>query len=67
MILFLTLLQAGNSNQASIMAIRVSLIRIEKCHDVDTSNDIYKLNKGSIKENHYLIVPKTVEFMFKNR
>ena len=58
MILFLTLLQAGNSNQASIMAVRVSLIRIQKCKNVDTSNDIYKLKTGSIKENHYLIVTK---------
>ena len=42
------------------MATKVSFIRIEKCKDVpvDTSNDIYKLKTGSIKENHYLIVLK---------
>ena len=40
------------------MALRVSLTRIEKCNDVDTSNDIYKLKTGSIKENHYLLVLK---------
>ena len=40
------------------MATGVSFIRIKKCKDVDTSHDIYKLKTGSIKENHYLIVPK---------
>ena len=49
----------GISNQVSIMASKVS---IKKCKDVqlpvDTSNDIYKLKTGFIKENHYLIVPK---------
>ena len=44
------------------MASRISFIGIKKCKDVDlpvdTSNDIYKLKRGFIKENHYLIVLK---------
>ena len=40
------------------MTTRVSLIRIKKCKDVDTSNDIYKLKTGSIKKNCYVIVLK---------
>ena len=42
------------------MATRVRFIRIMKCKDVpvDSSNDFYRLKTGSIKENHYLIVPK---------
>ena len=57
--LFLTLLKVGISNQVSIMSSKVS---IEKYNDVDllvdTSNDIYRLKTGTIKENLYLIVPK---------
>ena len=49
----------GISNQVLIMATRVTFIRIEKCKDVDlpvdTSNDIYKLKTGSIKENHLIV------------
>ena len=44
------------------MASRVSFIGIKKGKGVDllvdTSNDIYKIKTGFIKENHYLITLK---------
>ena len=40
------------STQVSIMATRVIFTKIEKCKDVDTSNNLYKLNTGSFKENN---------------
>ena len=39
-----------------------SKVSIEKCNHVDlpinTLNDIYRLNIGTSKENHYLVIPK---------
>ena len=39
-----------------------SKVIIEKCNDLDlprdTSNEIYRLNTGTRKENHYLVIPK---------
>ena len=39
-----------------------SKVIIEKCNDldlpIDTSNEIYRLNTGTRKENHYLVTPK---------
>ena len=39
-----------------------SKVIIKKCNDldlpIDTSNEIYRLNTGTRKENHYLVIPK---------
>ena len=39
-----------------------SKVVIEKCNDldlpIDTSNEIYRLNTGTRKENHYLVITK---------
>ena len=39
-----------------------SKVVLEKCNDldlpIDTSKEIYRLNTGTSKENHYLVIPK---------
>ena len=58
--LFLTLLKVGISNKVPILM--ASKVIIEKCNDldvpIDTSNEIYRLKTGTMKENHYLVIPK---------
>ena len=47
------------------MGTRVSFTQIKKCKHVDTPNNLYKLNKGSIKQNHYLVVLENDTISFK--
>ena len=58
--LFLTLLKVGISNEVPILM--ASKVILEKCNDldlpIDTSNEIYRQNTGTRKENHYLVIPK---------
>ena len=58
--LFLTLLKVAISNQIPI--IMASKVSIEKCNGVDvtidTLYDIYRLKRGTSKENRYLVIPK---------
>ena len=53
------LLKVDISNQVSIVASKVSIEKIKDVDPpVDTSNDIYRLKTGTIKENHYSIIQK---------